>query len=461
MKIRVLRRHIGRRGVAAVCIVLALFGVTFLLLLPRWCEDMVYSSFYVHDDRKIVEYTKRAMQENNQRLNHAQTFLDAYLETHGAELAKSKPGLILTNPDMHTGSGASLAIGVLAKNRDQTGSARYQPGYLTQTVAALHRAAQSDALFTSKFMYICNIDEDPNSFYESSYVIDYAVMFSKYNDKLKKWKQRSAELGGELYEKQKSDYVYCLENALNHTKADYVIILEDDVIVHERFFEFLHYHLQTNLAHKIEQGFVHANQWAFVKLSYPARWRGFSKSLSSVSELITFSILGGAIFIILCIGFVILPIKSFGILSKRLKFRFGAFVSTPKPMRGNLTTKLLYVYLLGAIFTLFLCYSIGRPYLQQVRLVSPYLQRLESSAPGCCTLAVLYPRPIAASLVTYLNSVTCNIDFALDSAVDEFAQVKSLQTFLVEPNIAVHIGLVSNLRGYAKFVAEYLNINLV
>ena len=93
--------------------------------------------------------------------------------------------------------------------------------------------------------------------------------------------------------------------------------------------------------------------------------------------------------------------------------------------------------------------------------MSPYLQRLESSAPGCCTLAVLYPRPIAASLVTYLNSVTCNIDFALDSAVDEFAQVKSLETFLVEPNIAVHIGLVSNLRGYAKFVAEYLNINLV
>ena len=163
-KIRVLRRHIGRHGVAAVCVVLALFAGTFLLLLPRWCEDMVYSSFYVHDDRKIVDYTRRAMQENNQRLHHAQTYLDAYLETHGAELAKSKPGLILTNPDMHTGSGASLAIGVLAKNRDQTGNARYQPGYLTQTVAALRRAAQSDAHFTSKFMYICNIDEEPNSF---------------------------------------------------------------------------------------------------------------------------------------------------------------------------------------------------------------------------------------------------------------------------------------------------------
>ena len=112
------------------------------------------------------------------------------------------------------------------------------------------------------------------------------------------------------------------------------------------------------------------------------------------------------------------------------------------------------VGVLGACYSVYLVYTVGRPYVLGLLSFSAYTHRLVE-APDCCTPAVLYSSAMADVCADYLSSITCHVDFSVDHALDWLAGTYHYHRYLVEPNIVKHVGMWSSIRTYAKSAAEF------
>jgi len=321
-----------------------------------------------------------------------------------------------------------LVIVVITTSRartlaDEDRKRTFNLGYLTQTVARLLKIVRTDstAAFQHKKLVVCSVDLQPQRFTEALELSKYVQVVSMYQNNSVNWQQ----VAGNMFEKEKDDYVYCLKTASSFV-SPYYLVVEDDVLLDERAIETVHFLMSYF-------GLFSAVDWLFVKLYYPEKWSGYSRSCETVVEVAGYSVLGGC----LCVGIVLL---------------------TPRHRKCLLNCRNLPVFfwfVVGAVFTALVCTSIGRQYVESWRHYFVSTHQLVA-APGCCTQAVLYPAHIISDLSSHLRRVHSDYDYSIDIAIDGFAHVRGLRRYLVRPNVARHIGLISNLRRNSKTAEHFL-----
>jgi len=360
------------------------------------------------------------VQANDKRLNDAKLYLQS-LPMVKHSTATGEGGLVdLKRYD--------LVIVVITMSRERTladedRKRTFNLGYLTQTVARLLMILHTDdsAAFQRKKLVVCSVDPQPERFTEALEMSNYVEVVSLYQNT----STNRQHVAGNMFEKEKDDYVYCLKTA-SRFESPYYLVVEDDVLLDKRAIETVHFVLSYF-------DLFSAVDWLFVKLYYPEKWLGYSRSCMTVAEVGGYSVLGGC----LCAGVVLL-------IRRHRKFLLSCR-----------TLPVWFWFTVGAVFIALFCVSIGRQYVESWRdyFVSTH-QLVE--APGCCTQAVLYPAHIVSDLSSHLRRVHSDYDFSVDIAIDGFAHVRGLRRYLVQPNVAKHIGLISNLRRNSKSAQHFL-----
>lgn len=303
-----------------------------------------------------------------------------------------------------------LVIVVITTSREWKSTTKdqqiYNLGYLTQTVARLLQIVHTDstARFQRKKLVVCNVDTQPDRFTEVHSLSDHVQIVSRYQ-------RTTAKPTENLHEKEKDDYVYCLQ-AAGRFSSPYYLVLEDDVLLDESALESMYFAMSYF-------GLFSAADWLFLKLYYPEKWSGYGRCWRTVVELAGYSVLGG----FLCAAVVV-----------RLMPRYRKCRSMPA----------WFWFAVGAGFAPLLCASVGRPYVESWRRSFASTHELVA-APGCCTQATLYPASLISDLCTHLYQMHSDAKFPVDIVVDGFARVRGLKSYLIQPNVVKHIGLMSSL----------------
>jgi len=360
------------------------------------------------------------MQANDQRLSDAKQYLQSLPEAEHSTTIGVSSFVAEKQYD--------LVIVVITMSRERTLANEdrqhiFNLGYLTQTVARLLQIFHTDntAAFHHKKLIVCNVDPQPLSYTEALELSKYVQIVSVYQNQFAKWHDGAKN----MFDQEKDDYVYCLKTASSFVSS-YYLVIEDDVLLDVNALETVYFIMNYfSLFSTVD--------WLFLKLYYPMKWSGYGRSWNTVAEVGGYAVLGGS----LCVAVMLLIPRHRKCMS----------ICQNSPM--------WFWFVVGGIFTALLCMSVGRQYVESWRgcFISTH-QMIE--APGCCTQAILYPAQVISDLGDHLQRVHSDYDFSVDLAIDGFAHVHGLKCYLIQPNVAKHIGLVSSLRQYSKSAKHFL-----
>ena len=398
----------GRRNTRLWIFTFNLYTVTFAVVLPILCNDWAYSH-YISRGWLRSEMEKRAVDLNNYHVEKAHDYV---------ENLKSHPSLCL-NKQSH--EEVDIAIGVVTVPRFHS---TYRLDYLTQTFVALHRSLCEDSInFQPRVLFLCNTYPGPGNHSELQGLDSFVPIHNKYP------KDNASAAAMNKFEKEKQDYAYCLDVALTYNPK-YVIIIEDDTLTLNNFFEVLHYVLINMVENKFMSG-EHTNNlysWAYLKLFYPNRWKGYAFEAGPVIELISLGSIGGSLAVL---------------LGHRYNKRARNFISN------------FVFFILGSLYIVLVAFMVGRQYIMEWRRISKFTYRVVP-APDCCSPAILYTADKAKQLSTYLKTKTCSSSYPIDFAMDEFAKLNNYKKYLVEPNLLQHIGMFSSLKAKSAFPERFI-----
>lgn len=281
-------------------------------------------------------------------------------------------------------------------------------GYLTRTIAALSRVARSSSWPATTQLFICDVNAGPAPHIEADRIRQYFHVRVRFPNT----SVSSAIL--DPFEKEKQDYAFCLQEALRF-REKYVLIVEDDAVAQDNLFGVLSHILRTT-----------THPWSHLKLHYPERWQGFSADIKTVLELT--SIFGITHVIWTAILYI-------GWREQRKRFRHSVT---------------------GGVLVVLLALSVGRQHLIGLKQTSSHLYSLGPD-PACCSPAILYDAEFARWLVPYLaNEVRCSSTYPLDMALNSLVNRLQWPGFRVEPNLFRHIGLISTMKGYSRYIEDFV-----
>ena len=281
-------------------------------------------------------------------------------------------------------------------------------GYLTRTIAALSRLTRNSGWPATKQLFICDVNAGPAAHIEADRLRQYFHVHVRFPNG-----SASAAIL-DPFEKEKQDYAFCLQEALRFTMK-YVLIVEDDAVAQENLF-----HVLSRILHTATYS------WSHLKLYYPERWQGFSTDIRTLLELT--SLFGIAYVIWTAVLYI-------GWRKQQKKFRHSVT---------------------GGVLVVLLALSIGRQHLIELKQVSPHLYSL-SPDPACCSPAIFYNAEFARQLVPYLvNEAQCSNTYPLDMALTSFVNWLQWPGYCIEPNLFRHIGLISTMKGYSRYVEDFL-----
>ena len=407
--------YIPRRKLSYVpgplLIITLLFATTFGLILPKYCEDWVHS-VYFRGDPKAKEYVARALDKNTERLYWAQEYF-SLLQDDAQELPRWNEPL-------------NLVVVIIGMQRKLD---NYNPNYLLQTTAEVHRQFHSDTLFINKKLFICNVNKEPKNLVEVEETANHIKVISRFGGDYP-----GEKFSEDKWEKSKEDYAFCLNRAVDD-RPEYVLVLEDDVILKPNFFPSLHTHLYTNvpLVQESPASLMDEANWAYIKLYYPPKWSGFSKDFRHYAELAGIASFGGSICVVL--HNIIWYLFHKGCSAHRI-YTTAWFIT-------------------GAIYFLCLVIAIGRPYVMDFVFSLTHHSHL-IPAKNCCTQAVLYSGDVVPHLTQYLYSTHSTIDKSHDILMDQWVDNNDFVRYLSEPYMVNHIGLISTVRVWAKKAAYFI-----
>jgi len=396
----VCRMFIGTR-------IILLYAVTFLLVLPVLFHDVRHSAFYFHMNKTALkELMNKA---NSQRILQARNYF-ALLNSTGF----AGQHIVYSNSSSKEAITVALSIITVSRNRHYIDD--YEPWYLTQSAWKLHSLLGKWRLRNQNIhvhLSICNVDPATDTYQEVQSLSKFMPVFTRFNE-------THFSLVNTL-EKEKQDYVYCLNKSLQvHRDADYVFLVEDDALPTDDVFNVLQYvtHMHT------EQSFVRGefnskpSDVAFVKFYHPERLLNFfSLQPERLSELFSYAAL----------------------LSTLLTIAYAVACGLTT---GNVDACWRKLFLYSLIVVL----ACGRSGISEWRRVASPLFYSYTPAPSCCTPAMLFPRRAAIHTVNYLNSSTCTSNFGKDSALDNMLVDTRMRAYLVQPSTFTHIGVYSSLR---------------
>ena len=221
-----------------------IYFITFILILPWLLHDVPNSLYFTHVGKTIKSAQADIRKENDRRLVQTDQFLKNFISFD------SKLIRVLD---------VSITVITVSRNRNTLDS--YQPRYLTQTIASLLKGLRKSNYNIT--ISICNVDKNPSSYREAIKMNKYVErMFTRFSD------HRYVEDLDPL-EKEKQDYVYCINETLKHTGEANVFILEDDALPHADMFSLLEHTLEYRLTPE------RSSTISYVKFFHPQWLLGF------------------------------------------------------------------------------------------------------------------------------------------------------------------------------------------
>lgn len=288
-------------------------------------------------------------------------------------------------------------------------------GYLTQVLGSLTRNSDQ-----SMGVFVCNVYPGPGVHNEAKYLAKYFSTFVRFTE------PSPAYVIMNSFEKEKEDYLFCMQNLLKYS-SEYILILEDDAVPYENFAKAL-----DNVLSKLEKSHP---TWGILKLFYPSRWQGFSiTEIRKCIELFCIGICGSIFFVV-----------GFGLLNFLLCYRGN------KKLVKN---KLLVAALLGFLHAVCSVLLVGRQ--NVLEIMRDWNVFFAVVAPNCCSPAILYKSEIAKMLIEHLRYTECNQNYPLDKAIDDLRRINNIGTYLVEPSLVKHIGVISSLKGIKGNLEEFI-----
>lgn len=284
-----------------------------------------------------------------------------------------------------------------------------QPGfhYVLQVVSQFHRLLQQcGARCEGHQLFLCNVERSVSHFD--------AKLLSKYVPVANRYEGTEDDYGDDpstnSFEKEKQDYVYCLESSLQTYNPDYVLMVEDDALPEEQIFPVLEHLLRARLSEP------HLRDALYLKLYHPERLQHYiNPEPMRILEWVG-------------VGMVLGPLLTW------IYMRFASRPGFSWP-----------VMLFFSLYSMGLVELVGRHYFLELRRLSPSLYSVVPAS-QCCTPAMLFPAPAARRTLTYLSQVYCHQGFGKDMALYSLLRAKGERAYVVEPNLVKHIGLFSSLR---------------
>ncbi len=383
-----------------------LFIVTFFIVLPIPCHKLRYSVYYQRAAN--VKYAQEELRkENDERLRQANQYLKMLTDSKLHSMLE-KGRVNESEPD--------IAVTVISVSRNRHKVDSYEPRYLTQVVwklLSLLHLEQSRGFNHRVKLSVCNVDPDPDSYREAQHLSSVITIFNRFH-------KVSLPII-HILEKEKQDYVYCLNSSLQSSPR-YVLLIEDDALPIDDFFSVLDHALYMHLDWK-KEGERYAQNTedvTYVKLYHPERLLGYiNLEPDRLTELFAIGFFFGTIVAVL----------------------YSKFIQNDE--KSGYFWRVWFVFF--SYFVL-VAMAIGRAHLVDYRrLFSPYLYTYVK-APECCTPAMLFPQNGARKVVDYLSRTTCGKRFGKDMALEKFKLESHLRTYMIQPNLVTHIGMYSSLR---------------
>lgn len=373
---------------------LFVFFVTFFIVLPFYARDMVFSIY------KSSILTSDIL--------HNKILLD------GEAAFKKTERYLATIKDSECkkfSNWTKMVITIITVRR----FSGFKPlGYLTRVVAAFHSLIDKDTANLNKFLFICNTHAGPGHHEEAYKLKKYFYLVSKFPN-------GSAEASiMNPFEKEKQDYVFCMEQALKFS-SEYILMVEDDALPRDELFPVLENSI--NYLQDINK----KKQWSHLKLYFPERWQGYSFELKQICELLALFVIGS---------------MGLHVFMSNVSIRY-------KRISNNWRTSFL-----GGIYLVLVALTIGRQHLLEIKRIWPYWYGLVS-APECCSPCILYQNKSAIQIVQHLKTVKCDNHLPLDIALHRSTQAHS-NVYQIEPNLFSHIGLVSTIKGLSQYPEEFV-----
>ncbi len=404
-------RNFARRHFRFCIFVVNLYIITFAMVLPILCNDWAHSNYY------FPGWTRSHMEHRAATLNehHASKAEEYIARINVTREAPHLPAERSTDVD--------LVIGIVTVPRFRK---PYKLGYLTQSFVAIHKNMRQDRHhFARRALFLCNVNAGPNNHTElTSLEVSNVPVFHRFPKLNSSVPEKTSR-----FEKEKEDYIFCLEAALDF-KPKYVLMVQDDALARNNFFEILHFVLMNTVEKRITSGERRHNEdeWAYLKLYYPDRWKGYAFEIVPVLEMLAIASIGGSAFALVASA---CRRRAVGAISRWTHF------------------------LVGFVYFACLAHMIGRPYVLEWRRLSTHTYAVVP-APDCCSPAILYPARKAQQLSWYLKNVTCHPKHPVDLAMDEFAKVHQYKRYLVEPNLMQHIGMFSSLKTKSRHPERFI-----
>lgn len=371
--------------------------VTFFIGLPLLSLRYRYTAFDTLWRKEKSQAQKLMRNVNDQRIAEAQSFLAKY-DGRGKLAQESQ---------------ISVGITIITVSRNRHMLDQYEPKYLTQVVGkSLQLLQKAKHLKLSYSLFICNVDDEPSSYYELEPLTRKVPTFNRFqNSSSRPPFQRSID---QTLEKEKEDYVFCGEETFKQNVSN-LLLMEDDALPNDDMITIIDHHL-----YRLGLGGGHPPKQniTFIKLYHPDRLLGFiSLERERLPELFCLGLILTTCFV--KVYLIIHPVEA----KHRKIIWLGFFV-----------------------YSCILVLAVGRQNFTAIRRLSKYLYQI-TPAPSCCTPAIVYTKSGFQTISSYLKSVTCKRGFGKDTAIDKLREMNpGLKALLIQPNLFRHIGMYSSLR---------------
>ncbi|NWR36800.1 TM246 protein, partial [Tachuris rubrigastra] len=360
--------------------------VTFGVVAPLICHRLLHSYFYLrhwHLNSMSQEFLAQNQQEGQDALH--------YFEKMQIPNASEASGSDAFQP--------LLLITIITVQR------RYDFHYVLQVASRFHRLLQEcGAHCRSHRMLLCNVESDPSSHQDVRLLSSFFPMVSR---------DRTGENPDprvNQFEKEKQDYVFCLEQSLLSYNPQYILVVEDDAVPEKEIFSVLQHLFLARFSKP------YLRDALYFKLYHPERLqRYFNPEPMRILEWLGLGMLLGPV----------------------LSCVYSWVLGRPGP------SWLLVLFF--ALYSMALSELVGRHYLLELRRLHPVLYNLVPVT-ECCTPAMLFPAPSARRALGYLQGLHCRQGFAKDTALYSLLWAKGENAYVVEPNLVRHVGMYSSLR---------------
>lgn len=377
------------RWSSSVTQALVLSVITFCVVLPLCCHQLLYSYFFIKS-MYLDSMSEEVLQESLQRGQDALRF---WQSTSTAAAVSSRLGEIAQHPD--------LLVTVVTARRNEG----HDFHYLLQVMRQLSGLLGSCGELKCAEVLVCDVQSDPLENQDAKLLENHFQVVRHSPEEQQRNRERV-----NIFEREKRDYVFCLRKGWELVRPKNMVVLEDDAMPRQDFF--------TVIKELLSRRF--ALQSLYIKLYHPERLqRYWNPEPYRILEWVGLGLVGATA--------LLLTLPYWNPCS--FSFTLSA---------GHLLFFTLYFMAAAEL--------LGRHYLLEARRLSPQLYAV-SPATECCTPAMLFPGNSSLRVAEYLDDSHCVKGNAKDMVLYHRARtMPGERSHSVEPNLITHIGAYSSVR---------------